>query len=273
MPHSIVLLLGLMAAWLNTCAAQCPAGSAGVYPDQCHECLVGTYAPSPGLSLCLACPPGLVATDFGQTECYACPAHQRAIGTFRCEECPVGHYVTPNGTCNPCPAGTAYSAETMTCVACAVGTYAPFPGMQSCISCPPGEYQNEVGANRCKKCPKNTVTSTNATSDRCVPCPAGQGTFRAGDPECVDESVLPGGHGTMDIQTTMVLLVIVAGFLFLAGATEALSIRFLNWEYDKAKVQSQAAMKVSREMAETLHMEAKKHKSQPLGAEEEEGDG
>ena len=76
----------------------------------------------------------------------------------------------------------------------------------------------------------------------------------------------------MDIQTTMILLVMVVGFLFLAGATEVLSLRFLNWEYDKAKVQSQAAMRVSREMAETLHMEAKKHNAQPVESEEEGDD-
>ena len=155
----------------------------------------------------------------------------------------------------------------MSCQACPVGTYAPFPGMQSCISCPPGEYQNQEGASRCKKCPKNTITGTNATAERCAPCPPGQGTFRAGDPECVDESVLPGGHGTMDIQTTMILLVILAGFLYFAGTSELLSLKFLNWEYDKAKVQSQAAMKVSQQVAETLHMEAKNH--QTLAAEGE----
>ena len=152
-----------------------------------------------------------------------------------------------------------------------MGTYAPFPGMQNCISCPPGEYQNQEVESRCKKCPKNTITGTNATAERCAPCPPGQGTFRAGDPECVDESVLPGGHGTMDIQTTMILLVILAGFLYFAGTSEVLSLKFLNWEYDKAKVQSQAAMNVSRQVAETLHMEAKNH--QTLAAEAGDGDG
>lgn len=110
--------------------------------------------------------------------------------------------------------------------------------MQQCLSCPPGEYQNEIGASRCKKCPKNTVTSANATAERCLPCPTGQGTYRAGDPECVDESVLPGGHGSMDLQTTMILLVIVAGFLFLAGTSELLALRFLNWEFGKEVAQS-----------------------------------
>lgn len=256
MRHSFFLLL-LLACWLNTCTAQCPAGSAGTAPDQCRECLVGTYAPSPGLSLCLACPPGLVSTSPGQSECSACPPHQRAIGTFRCEECPVGHFVTPNGTCNPCPAGTTYYPGLMSCVACQVtsvvrlgerlgdltrfyqvGTYAPFPGMQQCLSCPPGQFQNEMGASQCKKCAKDTTTSVNATAEFCTRCPTGQGTYRAGDPECVDESVLPGGHGTMDIQTTMILLVIVAGFLYLAGTSELLGLRFINWEYDKGVAQS-----------------------------------
>ena len=54
----------------------------------------------------------------------------------------------------------------------------------------------------------------------------------------MDESVLPGGHGTMDIQTTMILLVIVAGFLYLAGTSEILALRFVNWEYDKGVAQS-----------------------------------
>lgn len=145
--------------------------------------------------------------------------------------------------------------------------------MQQCLSCPPGEYQNEMGASECKKCPKNTVTSVNATAERCVPCPAGQGTFRPGDPECVDESVLPGGHGTMDIKTTMILLVIVAGFLFLAGITELLALRYANWEYGKEVARSEAAMNVSKQTAETLHMEAKSHNGQPLAPEQEEDDG
>ncbi len=50
--------------------------------------------------------------------------------------------------------------------------------------------------------------------------------------------MLPGGHGTMDIQTTMILLVIVAGFLYLAGTSELLALRFVNWEYDKGVAQS-----------------------------------
>ena len=74
----------------------------------------------------------------------------------------------------------------------------------------------------------------------------------------------------MDIQTTMILLVIVAGFLYLAGTSEILALRFVNWEYDKGVAQSRAAMKVSQETAETLHMEAKKLNGQPLAAEEEE---
>lgn len=219
----------------NTYGTDCELCAPGYAGKNCIACRIGTYAPEPGMELCLACPPGRVSLAMGSIECGPCPPNQRAVGTYLCEACPSGHYVTPNGTCNPCFEGWFLNSDTGLCDLCSIGTYAPFKGMSACISCPEGWYQDGIGASECKPCRINTVTKFNQT-DKCVDCGLGLGTYRPGDPECVDQSVLPGGNGrgqSMDLEVTIAMLFTVLGFFWLVGSGELLAVKYCNWEHTK----------------------------------------
>lgn len=193
------------------------------------------------MKLCLPCPGGKVALSQGASECFSCPPGQRAVGTFQCQPCPTGHIVTPNGTCDPCPAGTF--ARDNECLYCPVGEYSPFSGMSECRPCPPGSYQDETGSSSCKLCVVDSVTSSNSTTF-CVSCPKGKGTYRPGDPECVDESVLPGGNGrghSMDLQTMMIWLATLCAILLVVASGSILAIKFLDWHHTKPDPASKEA--------------------------------
>lgn len=71
-----------------------------------------------------------------------------------CVACRVGTYAPYDGLveCYACPAGTHGTANVSSpnaCVACVPGRFAPHEGEPQCTACPPGQYQDVAGAEVC----------------------------------------------------------------------------------------------------------------------------
>ena len=212
------------AVYASPKCEECPVGTFmyernATQVEQCEPCLVGTFAPEPGLGTCLRCPNGTFTDVVGSGNCTACPPGTAngspggnttdacvpcAIGTIapdpgmgECVSCPMGHYVEETGQteCVPCAAGSYLpftgSSWIENCVPCPTspfGTFAAFPGAAQCAPCPVGTFSETNGAERCEPTPKGTyldVIGANS-SDASKPCPKGTYAPVTGMEECLD---------------------------------------------------------------------------------------
>lgn len=112
-------------------------GSAGSVLS--YDCSAGTFSPYPGLAYCLACPPGYSCADPGTIVPKLC-----APGTFRT---------------NAGQSSLSSSLNSVSCVACGEGTYAPFRGTPQDINCEP------CPAGRICLAQTANITSTNPCSE------------------------------------------------------------------------------------------------------------
>jgi hypothetical protein len=126
---AFLLTAVLALAMAGSAAAQvCPPGSSsptGSAP--CSPCAAGFFAPSFGMTSCLACPPGSFSAP-GSAVCSVCPAgYFSGAGSAFCTPCPAGFYsAAGSGTCTPCPPGFISAS----------------PGSGQCTPCPPGYAPN-----------------------------------------------------------------------------------------------------------------------------------
>ncbi|KAG2495575.1 hypothetical protein HYH03_006175 [Edaphochlamys debaryana] len=155
---------------------------------------------------CTKCKAGY-KRKYGEDEaCVQCPAGEGLVScplnTFRgadgpgCESCPAGSYayavdrddehealgqadVEPPAvaaeSCHPCPLGYFRNAGMQVCRKCPAGTYQPVGTTQatsdSCLPCPAGEYSSTAGASACNSCPAGSYcpAPTGAAATRPVP--------------------------------------------------------------------------------------------------------
>ncbi len=110
------------------------------------QCGPGTYADTPGLTACSACPLGSYTVNTGSTSASACI---------------------------PCAAGFAQvNGEGTPCQPCPPGTYMPYvPASQRnaslavCVPCPPNTYSTAAGAaslDTCRPCPPGSTSDAGA---------------------------------------------------------------------------------------------------------------
>uniref|UniRef100_A0A8C1UKV9 Signal peptide, CUB domain, EGF-like 1 n=1 Tax=Cyprinus carpio TaxID=7962 RepID=A0A8C1UKV9_CYPCA len=139
--------------------------------EQCVICPPGTYQDREGQLSCEPCPSTEgqgIAGAKNVSECGGqCPAGQFSVDGFRpCQPCPLGTFQPEPGRvlCFPCGGGlmTKHTGSTSfrDCEAkvhCALGHYYNAT-THRCIRCPAGTYQSESGQNYCITCPGNTTT-------------------------------------------------------------------------------------------------------------------
>uniref|UniRef100_A0A8C1CR03 Signal peptide, CUB and EGF-like domain-containing protein 1 n=1 Tax=Cyprinus carpio carpio TaxID=630221 RepID=A0A8C1CR03_CYPCA len=154
---------------------------------KCVSCGVGTFY-SGEQEQCVICPPGTYQDREGQLSCEPCPSTegQGIAGAKNVSECggqcPAGQFSADGfRPCQPCPLGT-FQPEPgrVLCFPCGGGLMTKHPGSTSfrdceakvhcalghyynatthrCIRCPAGTYQSESGQNYCITCPGNTTT-------------------------------------------------------------------------------------------------------------------
>lgn len=180
----------------STTATVCPAGSyqngvsaspgiGSVYfpTPICLPCLPGYYAPFPGVSSCTVSPVNTFASGSGNTNYSTCPSVSTSpLGSSSAAACVCPSGSSKNGgvdgggvdefSCSLCPAGTAYDAETLNCVACGVGSFAPFPASTACQPVDPGFYATPLGGPFTGQSQCTAGQYLNATAWLCMPCPA-----------------------------------------------------------------------------------------------------
>ena len=124
---------------------------------ECLECATGTYSDGSDGSdgSCVACPAGTYSTTTAATTadtCTACGAHE----------------TSPPGSALPdaCVCQAGYAADGGdTCVACALGKYAPEDGTPSCLWCPDGTFAAFPAQAHCDACPANTTSDVHGTGN------------------------------------------------------------------------------------------------------------
>ena len=185
----------------------CPAGSkceGGVVTP----CQLGRYAPIIGLSTCLACGAGGIASAAsGATACSTCAAGRYQPGgedgqgssssATSCHACIAGRFAEVDGSaaCDPAPPGRFVDATSATrAILCPVGhecpgsareaplpcrrgTYAASEGHAACISCrlaaSEGVYTTSAGASRCSTCERGKFAAL-TTQTACEMCVVGR---------------------------------------------------------------------------------------------------
>ena len=122
----------------------------GVCPEG-HHCPVGTSEPIP-------CSPGTYSPTEGQAMCLACPAGHYCLQdtiNFQPFVCPTGHY---------CPQGTEHSTQ----FPCPAGMFSDTLGIfneSECNSCPVGQYCRSTGLSMPEgPCPGGWYCSGGATT-------------------------------------------------------------------------------------------------------------
>jgi len=121
----------------------CPAGTFVGAPDECADCLAGTFSKG-GAEQCLDCPSG----------------HVSATKAESCEICPAGKFVAAPDECSMCPANT-YNADQGA------------PDQSWCEPCGDG-YESDQGATGC------TIIPMIPCTQQCPTCGHDCGTFDLG---------------------------------------------------------------------------------------------
>jgi hypothetical protein len=147
---------------MQTSCSKCPKGTFSNYAARdmpCEKCRPGTYQPSEGQTGCLQCGGGTYQPDYGaSTECIPCDVgkYQPATMSTACVSCPLGYAasevpVSPADSlgkaCDYCAEGK-YTAsknvvskrdgstlQTLMCMDCPNGKYAPYKGQAACMEC------------------------------------------------------------------------------------------------------------------------------------------
>ena len=153
----------------------CPQGTA----EPLENCSIGLHCPK-GTRKQLVCPPGTYAPSPGLSACIACPFGNFCIGgraPIPSGPCSVG-FVCPNGSSsrrqNKCPQGFFANGTKLRdlseCTICPSGYFCRkdfiFPSL-----CPPGRYCIK-GSSSPEKCPKGTFSNLEGLKEatECTPC-------------------------------------------------------------------------------------------------------
>lgn len=169
-----------------------PAGQRAVAYATLEPCPIGTYYPEDchPTAGCLACEPGMFASDTGALECECskpghgsdelraaeeqCPkGFYSAAECDPCVQCPQGKFASELGMteCEDAPPGTHPNDDLTGTVECQPGFEQPLPGQASCSSCPSGKYTGDTGSTGCECAGdgKEPTADSTGTQD----CPAG----------------------------------------------------------------------------------------------------
>merc|ERR1711871_1021269 len=152
-----------------TACKTCPAGASCDGKTE-TPCAAGTFAPSSGMSNCLACAAHMHVTG-GRKKCEPCPSGHRCDGNNKVVR-PQG-YRSDNGACHICPAGT-------------------FGDRHNCHACP-GGHSSQEGAASCGECPAGSYIAADA---QCQTCPAGYHCDGAGKYPCTEGTAAGAGKST-----------------------------------------------------------------------------
>jgi len=125
----------------------CDAGSAGHVhctgddcKSECHKCIAGSFAPTPGGDSCQQCPKGSFVSGQGATECESCPVgkHNSQPGGAVCSDCSRGKFMDiPNSWESDCPE-------------CSIGSFAEAAGSSVCSACSSGKQATTSGSSACE---------------------------------------------------------------------------------------------------------------------------
>ena len=208
----------------STGQTACKDCNPGQYQDiagktSCLSCTIGNMCPASGASEPTACSSGQYQDTTGQTACKSCDSKvefcsvcekddgtctQCKSGFNLCDgqcKCAADHYLS-GGTCVNCPSGLhtkACNTETV-CTPCgdsclgvcnADGTcegpcnkgYYKNTSTNKCVPCPAGQYQNSTGQTSCKPCTKGHYCPNEGMSTP-ITCLAGKYQDAEGQTEC-----------------------------------------------------------------------------------------
>ena len=139
--------------------------------EHCLPCDRGTFADTPGTTMCSACAPGQYTNATNTATCPYCPlgkftglaglftrcmdARQGHYSNDGIEEhpCPIGHISDTIGAseCTPCSPGKYYTSNNG-CLPCQWGHFQPHAGQSFCDECQAGQYADTLGLMTCKTC-------------------------------------------------------------------------------------------------------------------------
>eukprot|EP00741_Cyanophora_paradoxa_P005914 tig00000949_g5732.t1 len=155
----------------NPETTSCTRCGKGTYErgGKCRECIGNTYAPEAGMTACLQCAPGTVAS-FDRQGCDPCPAGSaRGANESVCKTCADTFYANQPGlaACEDCPPGTESSPDRVECILCRSGSY---ERNGTCVTCPEG-FVSAIGETSCRACDPGSIS--NAERSQCSPCTIG----------------------------------------------------------------------------------------------------
>uniref|UniRef100_A0A8C1LVJ7 Signal peptide, CUB and EGF-like domain-containing protein 2 n=1 Tax=Cyprinus carpio TaxID=7962 RepID=A0A8C1LVJ7_CYPCA len=148
---------------------------------KCVSCGVGTFY-SGEQEQCVICPPGTYQDREGQLSCEPCPSTegQGIAGAKNVSEC--------GGVCQ-CPAGQFSVDGFRPCQPCPLGTFQPEPGRVLCFPCGGGLMTKHTGSTSFRDCEAKVHCALghyyNATTHRCIRCPAGTYQSESGQNYCI----------------------------------------------------------------------------------------
>uniref|UniRef100_A0A672NXV3 Signal peptide, CUB and EGF-like domain-containing protein 1 n=1 Tax=Sinocyclocheilus grahami TaxID=75366 RepID=A0A672NXV3_SINGR len=146
---------------------------------KCVSCSVGTFY-SGEQEQCMMCPPGTYQDREGQLSCEPCPSTegQDIAGAKNVSECG-----------GQCPAGQFSADGFRPCQPCPLGTFQPEPGRVLCFSCGGGLMTKHTGSMSFRDCEAKVHCALghyyNATTHRCIRCPAGSYQSESGQNYCI----------------------------------------------------------------------------------------
>uniref|UniRef100_A0A672NVS3 Signal peptide, CUB and EGF-like domain-containing protein 1 n=1 Tax=Sinocyclocheilus grahami TaxID=75366 RepID=A0A672NVS3_SINGR len=104
------------------------------------------------------------------------------------ETCSIGQVLT-DGKCGQCPAGQFSADGFRPCQPCPLGTFQPEPGRVLCFSCGGGLMTKHTGSMSFRDCEAKVHCALghyyNATTHRCIRCPAGSYQSESGQNYCI----------------------------------------------------------------------------------------
>uniref|UniRef100_A0A671SDK1 Signal peptide, CUB and EGF-like domain-containing protein 2 n=1 Tax=Sinocyclocheilus anshuiensis TaxID=1608454 RepID=A0A671SDK1_9TELE len=146
---------------------------------KCVSCGVGTFY-SGEQEQCMICPPGTYQDREGQLSCEPCPSTegQGIAGAKNVSECG-----------GQCPAGQFSADGFRPCQPCPLGTFQPEPGRVLCFCCGGGLMTKHTGSTSFRDCEAKVHCALghyyNATTHRCIRCPAGTYQSESGQNYCI----------------------------------------------------------------------------------------
>ncbi|XP_043093661.1 signal peptide, CUB and EGF-like domain-containing protein 1 isoform X1 [Puntigrus tetrazona] len=146
---------------------------------KCVSCGVGTFY-SGEQEQCVLCPPGTYQDREGQLSCEPCPSTegQGVTGAKNVSECG-----------GQCPAGQFSADGFRPCQPCQLGTFQPEPGRVLCFPCGGGLMTKHSGSTSFRDCEAKVHCALghyyNATTHRCIRCPAGTYQSESGQNYCI----------------------------------------------------------------------------------------